>query len=328
MAEMFGAIASLAGVLAQAKAQRDANNTNLMNLHEQKRVNRKSEELATSSRTDAYGNKLEYIPGLGWRTQQTPTTKGILDAQQAEQLASLTKDAPRQRADADRKNKRAIAADEEFEKKFSEYKYRPQGSEAADISDAQQLLLSSRRKGIDEASGVLAKQLIRTGSSGQIPALLKQSGDMFADTLSDALLQGKQIGKQQHRADEDGATSALMKELGFLSSVAGDTTTAPLQYSGIGDAIGGQQDDALQALINTIGQGGNRYSAASGQLAQSLGQSPNFSGLASSLSNLGKSMFAGGAGGVTGTASRGPVAPIPAPYEDMIKARTRAANGF
>ena len=116
---LLGLAGSVAGAGMQMGAQQDANNINWANLFETKRANAAAEELQRASRQDALGNLIHYTPGIGWQIDTTPLTKSILSAQQKEQLASLSQDAPRNRAAAERMDARSKTADAAYKDRKS-----------------------------------------------------------------------------------------------------------------------------------------------------------------------------------------------------------------
>lgn len=298
---MLDAIVSIIGIAMQADALAQERQLKREALQETKRVNRKQEQLATSERRDAQGNRLVYIPGLGWRIKPTGMTKKILGAEQSETLASLLFDAPRQRASAERRDTRARAADDIYDTLLSEFKYRSEPSETALADEATRLALAGRRKGLDEASSIIARQLLRTGSSGDLPRVFEQADNLFADTMEEALLRGKAAGRQEARSLRAQDLSADLQELGFLLNAAGDTDQAPIRFTDFNQRSGAQAEGALQFLEQIIGQNQGRYMQAMDSLAESVGKTPDLSGLASSLGNLtsmfGKGMGSGGAKG-------------------------------
>lgn len=286
---LLGALVSGAGMMSQQGAARDANNINWANLFETKRANRATEGMAKSSRRDAYGNLLKYTPGIGWEIDTTPMTAAILEGQQTEDLASLTKDAPRNRAAAERMDTRSKMGADEFETKFNEFKYRPKTSEAADIADSTNTLLSARRKGLDEASAMLAKQLMRTGGSSELAGVYKQADDTYAQTLQDAMLEGKRLGRSTNRQRQTDDLQGLGGELSFLKGIADQTTTSPVGNPGgaIDSNLTGRADNALQQLVRAMQQSTASNQQASNQLSRSAANTGlDTSGLASMLSAL------------------------------------------
>lgn len=284
---IFGALASLAGAGLQFGAQQNANNINWMNLFETKRRNRETEKLAKASRRDAYGNLLKYTPGVGWEIDTTPMTSAILGAQQKEELESLRTDAPRNRAAAERMDRRSQMGDDEFQKRFNEFRFRPRTTEAVETADATQTLLNARRKGLDEASAILGRQLMRTGGSSELAGVYKQANDQYAKSLEDAMLEGKRIGRQTFQEKEGNDLQRFMSELGFLKNVADTTTTSPVANPQIGNQLTGRADDALQQLVAAVQSGHGPSQAAHRQLADGLSRSYlDLSGVANLLGRL------------------------------------------
>lgn len=284
---LLGAGAGLAGAFLNRDAQQDANNINWLNLFETKRRNRETERLAKASRRDAYGNLLEYIPGVGWVIDTTPMTEAILGASQKEELASLREDAPRNRAAAERMDARSQMADDEFERKFNEFRFRPRTTEAVEEFDATQTLLNARRKGLDESSAILGRQLLRTGGSSDLERVYKTANDQYAQSLVDAMLEGKRLGRQAFAEKEGADLQRLTGELGFLKNVADTTTTSPVARPTIGDQLTGRGDDAARQLIAAIQSGHSPLQQAYGTLSQGIRNSAlDLSGVASLLSRL------------------------------------------
>lgn len=329
--EIFGVIASLLGIGAEAAAQNDQKNLGWANLFETKRTNRKKEKLATSTREDAYGNEITYDPVLGWQINNTPMTQDILDSEQAETLASLTEDAGRNRNQARRKEERSLAASDDFEYAYNNYKYRPRKTEAEFIGDATAEKMIARRKGADETSAAVNKALIRQGNSSAIPGVFKAARDAEADEFEEALLGGKRQGRQDFYADKSAADGTLMQELEFLRGIANDTTQMSPRFTNLNEALSGMNEGALDQLIATIAQNDQSRQGATGQLMQVLGQSPNFAPLASAMGKLGGGMSGRGSAKVAGPVSEGEsdfVFPLPREFGDRARANARIRNQF
>jgi len=279
-------VSALSAILGAGASQRQAN-IDWLSLLETKRANRKSEQLARSDRGDAYGNVIRYIPGIGFKYDLTPITEAILGAEQRERYANLSQDAPRNRAAAERMDERSQMGDEEFTRAFNEYKYRPRGSEAESVTEATDDLLNSRRKGLDQAAALLAKQLMRTGGSSQIASVFKQADDAYAGSLQEAILKGKQIGRQNFASEEAADMNRAQGELGFFKNIADQTTTSPVDFSSFNRDLSGRADNSLGQLIAAIESGRGASQNAYARYANSVGQTaPDLSGLAAVLSRL------------------------------------------
>lgn len=307
---LLGAGVGLAEALMGMGARQDATNLQYLNLYETRRANRKQEAetrrvndlieaLQTATRSDALGNKTSYNRGANaFETDLTPLTQAILDNQQNEQLRQFTEDAPRNRAAAERQDRRSQMADNEFERRFNEYRFRPQQSEAASISEATEELLRARREGLRDAQGDIATTLLRQGNSSNLPAVTGEISERYSDSLRDAILEGKRVGSQRYREREAADQSQLLTELSQLRGMADDVTTSPVGRSNAAEQLTGRADHALQALVsalqsggnnlaNVIGQGADRSSNAYSNLSRSVAQStPDLSSVASLLARL------------------------------------------
>jgi hypothetical protein len=285
---MIGALlsagAGLFSSIMQAKAQQQANNINWQSVLETKRSNRKQEGLQTATRKDAYGNALVYTPGVGWEYDLTGSTRGILDAEQRERTANLTKDAPRNRAAAERMDERSQEANDAWKTAFNKYKYRTEPSEEEAIADTRQTLLNSRRRGLDEAANLLSKQLLRTGSSSNIGRVYKDAANQYADSLQDVDLKAKELGGQKYRQNRDSDMAAIMSELNNLRGVADQTTTSPVNFSSFNQDLTGRADTATQQLASTLASGSSATRQALAQYAQGVrGSAIDISGIFNQL---------------------------------------------
>lgn len=311
---------ALAQMLFGLGAQQDQKALSWANLNETKRSNRSSEKLAKSARKDANGNIVQYNEATNeWETVLSPTSKQILEAENAETLASLTQDAPRNRRAAERMDERSIMADDEFEKVFNEYRFRPETSEAEYISDAQNTLLGGKREGLDEAASMLARQLIRSGNSGEIEGIYKSFDDNYADGLAEMLLQGKNAGKQMFLQNEGGKDAKAQQELGFLGNIANGTTTSPVASTNIDRELAATAEGSLGQLLSTLSSNNAARQGAMNGVIQTAGLTPDFSALIKVLSD-----WEDEAAGTTGATN----APYPRPREEGMLARQRAYNGF
>lgn len=321
---VLGAVGSLANVFAQAGAQQDTNNLNWANLFETKRQNRKHEKLATATRKDANGNIVQYNEATNeWEIIPSPTSKQILEAEQQETLKSLTEDAPRNREARVRQDERSKLGDEEFTKKFNEFRFRPQSTEGEHVADATTSLLHARKQGMSEASAMLARQLARTGGGSGMEQIFKTANDQYAGSLEETMLKGKALGKASFAELEGAKDGRMMQELGFLGSIADNSPTAPVASSGINQQLSGTAEGALSQLLSVLQSGEGRRQGATAQLAQSLSKAPDFGQLFSALGQLGSQLVPQGGGSAAPT-----VIPYPRPREEGISARQRASNGF
>lgn len=286
---LLGAGVSAFSALSNRGAAQDANNINWMNLFETRRRNKAEETMAKSSRKDAYGNVMKFTPGVGWEIDTTPMTQAILGSQQNEELRQLREDAPRNRLAAVRKDSRSRLGDEEFTKQFNEFRFRPRQTEEGSIGDATTSLLNARKKGNDEASALLARQLMRTGNSSQLASVYKAANDSYAGSLEDAILRGKELGRKNYRSNEAAELANRTGELGFLKGVADDSGHSNVGMPGgaYNAGLSGRADQAQAALMQAMARGTSNIQNASSNLASSTGRTGlDLSGVASAFGNM------------------------------------------
>lgn len=286
---LFGAGASIFGAIMQAKAQKEQRDLSYMSLFEQKRAAREQEALAKATRSDAYGNKIQYRDGIGFETKTTPLTSAILSSQQKEQLAQFREDAPRARAAAERIDKRAIKAGDVFDKRFNDYEHKRRKSsdeyEADAIIDA--LMAKNSSKGGAKTSA-LARTAARSGDYNTLLRTVtaaKKAGDEGFN-LSAVIADAKRGGKQQHLAEKGAEDAADFGELGQLRSIADAIVSPNLNFANENAALSGRQDQALTGLISTNAANSQRIGQAYNAVATAAGQSPNLGGVASALSRI------------------------------------------
>lgn len=289
---ILGAGAGLAGAIMQSRAQQDQTNLQYLNLYEQKRQAREREKLAKATRSDAFGNKVRYKPGVGFVTETTPLTAAILNSQQKEQLAQFREDAPRARAAAERIDKRAREAGEVYDEQFNKYRYGRRKTRAEFEAEAVRDAIAARqgRKSNEnsELMNAISRAALRTGNSGALSSLIKSAREADAgnQTLSEAIAEAKRLGRQQYHAETQAEQSTTFGELNQLRSIA-DAFVAPnLNFNNENAALSGRQDNALSNLIQTNAANSQATGAAFGAVAQAAGQSPDLGPLAASLSKI------------------------------------------
>lgn len=283
---LIGALVSAGGLGLQMGAQNDQNAINWRAVMETIRANREQEQLAKASREDVYGNKVNYREGGGFEMDLTPITEAILGNEQRERLFSLSKDAPRNRAAAERMDTRSQMADDEFKDVFNDYKFRPQRNEGEYIADAGTLLRGARDRGEAESANLIAKQLLRQGNTSNVGAIYKKASDNSAATLAETLINAKRIGREDYRSAENFDQQKYGNELGMLKGIADQTTTSPVVPNDFNASLSGRSDQALAQLMQALSQGNSQLTSALQTAGQNFGQSPDLSGIASALSKL------------------------------------------
>lgn len=288
MEAIGGIIAALLSAAAQSQAQNDQKNLGYANLYETKRGNRKREKLATSTQEDALGNRVRYDPAAGrWIIEATPTTKGIMNAEQYEQLTSLREDAGRNREARNRRDERSKLADDEFETVFNNYKYRPKANKAGYEADAISDSLRARKDASANTAAAVNKSLIRSGGGSNIPAVFNAARDAEADEFESVLSGAKSRGRQNFYAEESANNSLFQQELGFLQGLADDSGEAPVRFGNDNARMSGQSDAAMAELLQVLQGNESSRQNAMGTLINVAGNSVDFAPLASALGKLG-----------------------------------------
>lgn len=251
--------------------QRRANNIAMQNLIDQRNARNETMHLARSDRTDAYGNTVAYEEGRGFVTKLTPLQKAIMDAQQGEQLAGLKRDAPRQRAAAERMDARSQDTDAVFQQLMTDYNTADRTTQKEEEANSILLALEDRKVAPQQENSMNAA--IRTGYAPS-----KTGG---GETLTAALMRAKQGGKDNFIRNDGALAAKMMQELGGFKSMADGTATANIDMSNQNAALGAKADGGLASLIQAIQAGAAGTSNAMGQFK--FPESSMFGDLAKSL---------------------------------------------
>ena len=281
---LLGALVSAGGIAAQMGAQKDANNINWRNLFLQERTARDNSKLAKATRSDAYGNKVEYQDGVGFITKLTPLQQAIVGAQQTEQLAQFRDDAPRARQASLRMDNRSKKADEMWNKRFDEYRFTEPETEKSYEAEAIRDAMAIRNED-DGGAGNAATIALRMGNTADLPNVLAAARGSKRG-LAEVLAEAKRTGRQQFFAEQGARDATRFGELNQLRGTADATSQGAMNWENENAALSGRADSALSGLIATNQQGAASQGDAMAQLAASLGKSPDFGGLAASLGNI------------------------------------------
>ena len=289
---VIGALAGAAvgglGAFLQYRAQQQANQIAYANLQFQRENAHEQNKLARSARTDVFGNRLKYVPGRGWVYDLTPQTQAITTAQQKEQLLNLTEDAERNREFRERQDEISKVGSEEFFKALNNYKFAPRPNEKAIQGDFTRLLNLNRRKGIDEAKGVLQRQALRLGRGGDIEKIIKEGDERFGETLEEAVLRGKTLGSQEFRTQSNFIENLLSGEVDRFSAMANRFDPAQVRRSQTPDDLNALQGEMLQSMARALASEGDQVGAAFSQLSRTAGSTaPNLGPVAAALSRIG-----------------------------------------
>ena len=298
---ILGGAAGLASAIMQSRAQQDANNISLLNYYNTRDTNDRIMRMMQAPRNDPYGNRVTFDPFLGVKYDIEGMTQAILDAQQQETLASLTDDARRNREFAERVDERSRHGHERFfdvqneldeTKRLHDSLERPTEEEFA--ADYTQRNLLARREGLDEVNEVLARQAIRLGNSNALPEIFKQADRTHADSMADAILAGRQAGRQEFRqneqfmdAQEDREVGDILRRMGIYESLASQNQNMPQRFTNHGERLESSGDQALSNLFRGLTNKQQTEGVALDRYAKGVANSaPDLSGLARALASI------------------------------------------
>jgi len=298
MAEMMGGIlgagAGLAGAALQAQAQQTANIINWMNLQFQKRNADKQMRFSQAARGDAYGNKQSYDEILNeWKIALTPTQSKIIKAGEQEQLKSLTEDAARNRAIKRQQRERGLEAGKDYTKVLADYRYGGPKSELAMRDELTSLLAGVDQEQSGKMKADVMRAALRENRGDDVASIIKGFNDASGKTMASNMLQARQQAATEHAAREQqhmARTLPVMAELTKLMDMGGGPLLPMSETPG---ALANLQQQQAAGIGAAYQNEASNVGGAFGQLAKSMGQSPDFSGIAKSLASIG----GGGKGG-------------------------------
>jgi phage gpG-like protein len=126
------------------------NDINFRNYYLQRQIAARQQEMAQAGTRDARGDVTEYVPGVGWVSRPTDTTRGIISASDSEERTRLTRDAVQQR----------LQRGNQFDRQLRE------GAEA----DVQRTDAGVGRQTLDDIRGTLIARNAARANSGRLNA--------------------------------------------------------------------------------------------------------------------------------------------------------------
>ena len=289
---LLGAGVSAFGIAKQSQAQDMANALQWRAIQEQQRANRKQEQLQRATRTDAYGNSVEYVPGQGFVTRTTPITGSILNAEQKEALENLTVDAPRQREARRRQDRRSTQADGLFQDQFANFRYERapnrKESEARALRDALMARNERMRGGSGDTGQQLANAAVRMGSSSAAQALARglQSRNSDLPTVSQTISDARRLGRNDYQEDLQ-SRAGVLAELDQIRAMADASPSVGINNTNLNESLTGRQEGAINQLSDVIGRGGQALAGQFNNASATAGRGfPDVSGLASALGRI------------------------------------------
>lgn len=250
---------------------RDINNLAYYQLDQSKAFGDKLLGVATAGKTTAAGDEITFNPLLKkWEINLAPMTKGIVGAQQSEQYKSLTEDADRNRGAARRADKRAISGDEEFQRAFNSYRFRPKRDEGSYIADATRGSILARKNGSNSALDGATRALMRGGNTSNLGGLAKAFRGAEADEFESTLLNGKSRGRADYQALEGADESRMQQELAFLQNIASSTPQSAVRFGNDADQITAMTNSGTADITQALAAGQGQSSDAMNKLLSVL----------------------------------------------------------
>lgn len=273
--------ASLISGIAQAQTGAQANEIAWLNLQFQKDQADKQYDLATATRTDAYGNTVSYNKALKkWEIVLTPQQQQILGAGEKEQLLSLTEDAGRNRDVRRRAGARGAAAEEDYNDALMGYRYDQPKSQEADFGELSTLLAAGQESNANQAASQIGRQAIRMGKGESIPEIIKASDDYLGQHMPDYILQAREKARSEHAQDVQLHDAQYLPELSHFEQTENDVPGTTPIFSQAPGSTAATEQSMLSSIAGALAQGSAGVGGAYGALASSIANSaPHISGL-------------------------------------------------
>lgn len=190
------------GQFMNSQAQGNAQGIQSQALAQQQANAQQQYELATATKTDPYGNKLIFTPGVGWHYDLTEMTSGLIHAEQGEELKNLTEDAKRNRDFRARMDAMGREGGQEFDRTLNEYRYGDRPNENESVADLTREIMLARDRGSREAQNTIGRQAIRgLANPNVLQTLMRQNQEGLGSSLEEAVLRGRRLGKSEYRND-------------------------------------------------------------------------------------------------------------------------------
>jgi hypothetical protein len=281
-------LGGILGGIAQAQANAQATQLGYAQLQFAKEQAKKEYDLATSARSDAYGNTVSYDDILHkWITKLSGSQEQLLKLGEHEQTQSLTDDAPRQRLARQRAGERAYAAETDYNTAQSGYRYDQPPSEKAIFGELATLLSGAQQQREKTVKNGLGIQAQRMGNGASIPSIIKASNDYAGAQLPDTLLQARNAAFSESQSRDKAHDSKYLPELEHFAQVEDAVGNGPLYFSNKNDETQNTQGAMLNAIASALSSGGAGVQNAYSNLASLTSRAPSFGSM-----NLG---FSGGA---------------------------------
>jgi len=195
---------------------------------------------------DAFGNRSEFIPGIGFRSTAAPQVKALQDASLREQILQLVQDAPRQRRGREETAARGRVEGGTADALLQQFRRALQNPQSA--SELFRILLAQGNQGfqgeVDRQQQNVLRQDLRSGggSGGKVLAeFARASAEGRGDRAASAKLQSIQ-GADQINFNRLGNISGLENLFAQRAqNSTGNVAFAPEQLSALASNLGANQ---------------------------------------------------------------------------------------
>lgn len=290
MFEILGAITSLVGIGLQAQAQQDSLMLQYAQFNWQKQRALQQDRFAQAGRQDAYGNETYYDYGLNkWMTKLTPMQKDIQQGTEKEQLLQVTKDAPAARKIREAIQKRSEEAKEPYNRAMLAYQYAQPPSEGAIKGDLVKLMGSNLMARSKADQALLMRGAMRLGQGAKAAEIINATDQNLGKQQQDTLLRARNQAVQEAAARQQAHEAQYGPQVKLWADIMGQGGNIPnMPASSLNKDLGTAISNQNEAMQKAFAAGTSGVSSALGGLASAAGKSPDFSGLAKILANIGK----------------------------------------
>lgn len=289
--------------MAGAQMQMQQNNANRQlrlaqeQFEMQKRIAEQQQEMARAGSTDARGNRVRYISGVGWVSEPTAKTQGLLNLSDAEEAARLGPDAQRVR-----RGKQANEGTRIEEGRIADSYRRQLANKTGEVTPEQMqsrmadVMLSEIGEKSNEAKNAIGMQSLRSGTTSNI-----------ADDINKLATSGTRTALARARMDAPGAAeqqnqamrNSLLNSYNLMATRAGNSEDMPFQPTNVENVAAGNMNRSMgtapYSLAGASGAIGKGAGDASAMMARSYeGFGPAFNAMRGSQINYGG--LAGGLG--------------------------------
>lgn len=289
----------LSGIMG-SRAQDEANAIQWANYQAQEQANflqrimaERQYELMTAGQTDARGDTVRYVPGVGWVTEASPMSQSLINATDREQLQRLTGDSQLRRQGLQENSSRRMEEGRWADELMRRAQEVPEVSQQGIIQQLIARATEDTNAAYDDTINRTATQALRSGASNAgdvMSSINRQRGSDVRKAGLDANIQGMDLYRQLTQGQQ-GFNSNLYNQ---IASRASNFEDVPFQPTNVNETLAnrntGQMAGAQGAMNNVIN--------SSGRVALRPGSEPDYSkanmwgGAASNIGGMVESYFA------------------------------------